>query len=79
MTDKNKLIEIARVFSTTNAHILRTLLEAEGIEVALIDEHFSSLGMADSIGGVKLYILKSDTNRAEPIIQSYYDNETTAQ
>lgn len=69
-------IEVARFFDPIDAHILRGLLESEEIQVRIFDEYFSSLTPVDSAisGGVKLLILKSDLDKAEPFIQQYYDN-----
>ena len=72
----NELIEVARFFTASDAHILRALLEVEDIEVSILNEQFSSLTPVDSVisGGIKLLILDSDIDKAEPIIQNYYDN-----
>jgi len=72
----NELIEVARFFTASDAHILRALLEVEYIQVAIFDEQYSSLTPVDSVisGGIKLLILNSDIDKAEPIIQNYYDN-----
>ena len=72
----DKLIEVARFFSSSDAHILRGLLEAEDVRVEIFDEQFSSLDPVDSVisGGIKLYILESDVDKAEPVIKRYYDN-----
>jgi len=69
-------VEVARFFASSDAHILRALLEAEDIQVEIFDEQFSSLTPVDSVisGGIKLAILKSDIKKAEPIIQEYYNN-----
>ena len=71
-----KLIEAARFFSSSDAHILRGLLEAEDVRVEIFDEQFSSLDPVDSVisGGIKLYILESNVDKAEPVIKRYYDN-----
>ena len=72
----DKLIEAARFFSSSDAHILRGLLEAEDVRVEIFDEQFSSLDPVDSVisGGIKLYIWESDVAKAEPVIKRYYDN-----
>jgi len=72
----NQFIEVARFFDSTDAHILRGLLEAEDIQVEIFDEGFSSLTPVYSViaGGIKLLILDSNKDKAEPIIQKYYDN-----
>jgi len=72
----NKFTEVARFFDPINAHILRGLLETEDIQVEIFDEGFSSLTPVDSViaGGIKLLILDSNLDKAEPIIQKYYDN-----
>jgi len=72
----NQFVEVARFFDPIDAHILRGLLEAENMEVEIFDEYFSSLTPVDSVisGGIKLLIFESDIDKAEPIIQRYYDN-----
>jgi DNA-directed RNA polymerase subunit RPC12/RpoP len=72
----NEYVEVARFFSSSDAHILRALLETEDIKVEIFDEQFSSLTPVDSViaGGIKLVILNSDIDKAEPIIQGYYNN-----
>ena len=74
--NSTEFVEVARLFATSDAHILRGLLEIENIEVAILDEQFSSLDPVDSVisGGIKLLVRYSDIDRAEPIIQKYYDN-----
>jgi len=72
----NKLIEVARLFDPIDAHILRGLLEAEDIKVEIFDEYFSSLTPVyrTIIGGIKLLVLDSDIEKAEPIIEKFYKN-----
>lgn len=72
----NEFVEVARFFDPIDAHILRALFEAEDIEVEIFDEQFSSLTPIDSVisGGIKLFILDSNIDKAEPIIQGYYNN-----
>lgn len=72
----NKLVEVASFFTASDAHILRALLEVEDIEVEIFNEQFSSLTPVDSVisGGVKVYISSANVEKAEPIIQKYYDN-----
>ena len=72
----NKLIEVARLFDPINAHILRGLLEEEGIKVEIFDEYFSSFTPVDRtiVGGIKLLVLDSDIEKAEPIIEKFYEN-----
>jgi hypothetical protein len=75
----NKFIEVARFFDPIDAHILRGLLEAEDIKVEIFDEYFSSLTPIDRtiIGGIKLLVLDSDIEKAEPIIEKFYENLKT--
>jgi len=75
----NKLIEVARLFDPMNAHILRGLLEAEDIKVEIFDEYFSSLTPVDRtiVGGIKLLVLDSYIEKAEPIIEKFYKNLKT--
>ena len=76
MVNNYKFVEVARFFSSSDAHILRALLEVEDIRVEIFDEQFSSLTPVDSViaGGIKLAILNSDMDKAEPIIEAYYNN-----
>ena len=76
MQEKNQLIEIAQLFISSDAHILRGLLEAEGIEVFMFNEGFASLTPADALisGGIKIHIPSNQKEKAEPILESFFEN-----
>ena len=76
MERKNRHIEIAQLFISSDAHILRGLLEAEDITVFLFNEGYSSLTPADALlsGGIKLHVPFDQIERAEPIVEAFFEN-----
>ena len=76
MKTKNQHIEIAQLFISSDAHILRGLLEVEGITVFLFNEGYASLTPADALvsGGIKLHIPYEQKERAEPIVEDFFNN-----
>ena len=76
MQERNQHIQIAQLFISSDAHILRALLEAEGITVFLFNEGFSSLTPADALssGGIKVHVPFDQKERAEPIVEEYFKN-----
>ena len=69
-------IEVAQLFISSDAHILRGLLEAEEITVFMFNEGFSSLTPADAMasGGIKLHVPFDQKEQAEPIVESFFAN-----
>jgi len=76
MDTKHQHIEIAQLFISSDAHILRGLLEAEDITVFLFNEGYSSLTPADALisGGIKLHVPFEQKERAEPIVEAFFEN-----
>jgi hypothetical protein len=76
MKKENQHIEIAKLFISSDAHILRGLLEAEGITVFLFNEGYASLTPADALvsGGIKLHVPFDQKERAEPIVEEFFEN-----
>jgi len=76
MKTKNQHIEIAKLFISSDAHILRGLLEAEDITVFLFNEGYASLTPADALvsGGIKLHVPFDQKERAEPIVEEFFEN-----
>ena len=76
MKRENRHIEIAQLFISSDAHILRGLLEAEDIKVFMFNEGFSSLTPADALvsGGIKLHVPFDQRERAEPIVEAFFEN-----
>jgi len=70
---ENELVYIANFYHSTDAHILRGLLENEGVRVEIFTEGFNAIYGSVS-GGVELWIHPSDAIKARPIIEQYYDN-----
>ena len=54
------------------AHFVKSVLESEGIEVQLPDEHTIGLqpGIATALGGVKVFVHQSDLKRANELLES---------
>ena len=69
-------IQIAQLFMPSDAHILRGLLEAEDITVFMFDEGFASLTPADAVavGGIKLHVPLEQKEKAEKIVNKFYEN-----
>jgi hypothetical protein len=76
MKKKNKHIEIAQLFMSSDAHILRGLLEAQDITVFMFDEGLSSLLPAYTLatGGIKLHVPFEEKEKAEKIVDTFYKN-----
>ncbi len=72
----NELVQISRFLISSDAHILRGLLETEDIEAIVIDEQFSSnLPIYPSIlGGIKVFIAFKDFEKAKEITVEYFKN-----
>jgi len=70
-----RLVTIARFNNPVEAHLVRTKLESEGIDCAVIDEIRGSTGWqyAIAIGGVRLQVNESDAQRALEILQGFQD------
>jgi len=76
MKTEKQHIEIAQLFISSDAHILRGLLEAEDITVFIFNEGYASLTPADALisGGIKLHVPFDQKERAEPIIEAFFEN-----
>ena len=72
MIMKDRMIEIARFMQTTEAEMLASLLESEGIECYVRDGISSRVlfGRAD-IGGAKVELLEKDVQRASEIMKDH--------
>jgi hypothetical protein len=72
----NELVQVSRFLISSDAHILRGLLETEDIEAIVIDELFSSnLPIYPSIlGGIKVFVPFKDFEQAKEIAIEYFKN-----
>ena len=71
MTNDNvPLVAVASFATAFEAHLIKGLLEAEGLQVAIADEHLVSANsaLAYAIGGVKLLVLAPHRERAMRIL-----------
>ncbi len=69
-----KLVTVKTFTNSVDAHILKTILETEGIESYIFDENMSSMypmTINNMFGGVKLKIKESDIDRALIVIKDY--------
>jgi len=66
-------IQVAQLFSSADAHILRGLLEVSGITVFIFNEGFSSL-YAMVPEGITLHVPSDQLELARPIVDSFFDN-----
>lgn len=66
----DKMVEIARFQNQSEAHLLRSLLESEGIECYLKDELTNQMygGMVD-FGGIKVQIMEDQVPHALEVMQ----------
>ncbi len=78
MNDANKLVLLEKFFDSTQAHIIRGILESDGIPCFIMDESQNSsvwhLNIA--LGGVRLMVLSEDLERAREILKEETDNYT---
>lgn len=72
----NELVQISRFLISSDAHILRGLLETEGIYVVVIDELFASnLPIYPALlDGIKVFVPFKDFERAKEITLTYFEN-----
>jgi len=63
----DKLVTIATYLNVSEAHIVKGLLESEGIQVFIYDEQ-ATINFVNLIGGVRLVVKQSDAERAKIII-----------
>ncbi|MCK5741516.1 MAG: DUF2007 domain-containing protein [Chlorobi bacterium] len=69
-----KLVTIKTFTNSVDAHILKTILETEGIESYIFDENMSSMypmTINNMFGGIKLQIAEADIAEALEIIKDY--------
>ena len=66
-----ELVTVASLPSSIEAHLLRTLLESEGIPATILDEHISNtfLPIETLVGGVQLQVRAEDEEEARAIIE----------
>ena len=71
-----KHILVAQLFISSDAHILKGLLEAEDITVFMFDEGFASLTPADAVavGGIKIHVPFEQKEKAQKIVDKFYKN-----
>jgi len=72
----NELVQISRFLISSDAHILRGLLETEDIDVVIIDELFASnLPIYPTLlDGIKVFVPFKDFEKAKEITIDYFDN-----
>jgi hypothetical protein len=69
MKTENQHIEIAQLFLSSDAHVLRGLLEAEDITVFIFNEGYASPTPADALisGGIRLHSLLTKKRGQNPL------------
>lgn len=65
-----KLVTVAAFNTPLEAHMVRSVLEGEGIQSVLFNEQIAGvhLPLAAATGGVQVRVLASDVERAEAIL-----------
>ncbi|ACV64998.1 conserved hypothetical protein [Desulfofarcimen acetoxidans DSM 771] len=67
----DKLVTLRTFFDATEAHIIKSLLESEGIKAHLLDEHSATYVYSPiTIGGIRLVVHQSDIEAAKEILSS---------
>ncbi|HMJ89347.1 MAG TPA: DUF2007 domain-containing protein [Candidatus Acidoferrum sp.] len=61
------LVTIYRTFNDAEAHVARSVLEASGIDVSMINEELGST-LSVSTGGVRLQVREEDAEEARQIL-----------
>jgi hypothetical protein len=64
-----KLVRLATCFDLTEAYLLKGLLESEGLEVFLFDEHAAAY-TPFVIGGVRLMVKEAELERARGVLST---------
>lgn len=69
MMAENSPVTLARFLNSTEAHVIKGLLESEGIKAWLYDERGAAY-TPFVVGGVRLAVRKSDLARATEIMSN---------
>lgn len=78
-TSDSKFIELDTFELLSVAELKKLLLESEGIEVQIPDSNFASISggaINPALGGVKLYVLERDFDRAKEVLQAYKSTQS---
>ncbi len=76
---KDKIVVYRAFDSHVEAHIIKSLIESNGIECFLSDDNFVSLDplLSQAVGGIKLHVFEKDIDKIDTIIKSEnIENET---
>lgn len=67
---ENKLVQVARFYDITEAHIVRGKLETNDIPSYVFDDHHNSIAwnLTIATGGIRVMINESDLDRAKEIL-----------
>lgn len=78
MGDGNPFISIASYSTPIEAHLARILLEDEGIEAIIADEHLGDTagGYIQAIGGIRLQVRASEAEAARAILDVHRPSES---
>lgn len=68
---RNEWAEVANVNWLHEAEVVKSVLESEGIEVQLPDQHTVSIqpGAATALGGVRVLVRANDRERARQVLK----------
>ncbi len=77
MPDENELV-IAFAGNAVEADFVRSLLEGEGIEAFLKDEHMGTIApfhfTGSNVGAVKIFVRRKDLEPAERIVREFMED-----
>lgn len=76
--NQSKLVLLQRFYDSTQAHIIRGILESEDIPCFVMDENHNSSAwhLNIALGGVRLMVLSEDLEHARTILKEETDNYT---
>ena len=67
----DKLVTVRTFFDVIEAHVIKGLLESEGIEVYILDEQSATYVYTPiTVGGIRLAVKQSDFEIVEEILSS---------
>ncbi|HEX3870700.1 MAG TPA: DUF2007 domain-containing protein [Pirellulales bacterium] len=69
MSDPEALVTVYRAANPTEAHLVKNILDEEGVEASVIEENEPLMGL--DFTGPEILVHRKDQDRAEKIIAQY--------
>ena len=72
----DKFLTVATFETSIEAGFAKSLLESDGVQVFLVDEHTTAMnwGCNLALGGIKLKVFKEDAEKASKIMKEISDS-----